>query len=349
MKIAFVLPSLANKGPIILAKELVTYLINHGHHCDVYYFDEIVELDFPCKTIRISFFKSFNYNSYEIIHSHMFRPDLYCTLNKWRFGKSLKLISTVHTSIYHDLRYTYGSLKSGLIIPFWKRAMVSMDHIVVLTETAKRYYADARFRGITVINNGREIPEFSEPIPERDLIIIEELKKDHILLGTVCLVDRRKGLEQIIKLLAREKSYAFIVVGDGNERHHLEHKAVKYGVSDRFKVIGARENGYRYLSFLDLFMIPSRSEGMPLAMLEAMALKVPIVCSNIPAFKEEYNEEELSFFDLDDVESLRKTCSFALNRRKIMSHSAYQHYKSKYTVDIMGNNYIKLYNYLANQ
>lgn len=82
MKIAFLLPSLANKAPIIVANELVRLLLEKGHSCDVYYFDDICELPFACSTYRVNFFSKIDFASYDIIHSHGLRPDLYMGSSK---------------------------------------------------------------------------------------------------------------------------------------------------------------------------------------------------------------------------------------------------------------------------
>ena len=44
MKIAYIIPSLANKGPILVVRDLCVELLKIGHFCDVYYFDEIIKL-----------------------------------------------------------------------------------------------------------------------------------------------------------------------------------------------------------------------------------------------------------------------------------------------------------------
>jgi glycosyltransferase involved in cell wall biosynthesis len=260
MNIAFILPSLANKGPVILALELVNYFIKDGHRCDVYYFDNIKELDVPCFSKRISFFNKIDFNSYDIIHSHMFRPDLYCAIYKSKINTSTKVISTIHTAIYDDLRYAYGIIKSAFMIPIWKKVWEMKDHIVVLTDTAKGYYGKGSFKGLTVINNGREIPQNDMTISSIDEKLIMQLKKNYIVLGSLCVLDRRKGLEQILKLLQINKNYAFIVVGDGTEKGNLQNIALKYNVQERFLVLGPKNDGYRFMSYFDLFVIPSRSE-----------------------------------------------------------------------------------------
>lgn len=50
MKIAYIVSSLANSGPVIVVCDLVSMMLKHGHEVEVFYFDDKVELDFPCAT-----------------------------------------------------------------------------------------------------------------------------------------------------------------------------------------------------------------------------------------------------------------------------------------------------------
>jgi len=344
MKIAFILPSLANKGPILVIQDLVRELVKHGHECHVYYFDEIVQLDMPCATYKISFFKKINFNAYDIVHTNMFRPDVYCALNRSSIGKNTKLIVTVHTDINRDLKAGYGLLKSMIGPPIWRWAWRKMDKIVVLSQFAKSMLAtDGLVNKTVVINNGRDIiPGFPE-IPASDRKIIDDLKSKYTLLGTVAGFDKRKGLEQVVELLKLKPDYAFIIVGDGIERENLERMAVQNKLTDRFKVLGARPQGFRYSGEFDLYMMPSRSEGLPLALLEAVALKTAVVCSAIPVFREFFSDNEVTFFTLDDIASLKTASEAAMKNRDTLRENAYKRYERDYTVEVMANNYIKEY------
>ena len=77
MKIAFIVPSLTNKGPIIVVDTLVRNLINQVEKVDLFYFDEKYGIDFCCQTYLIDFDTPISFDNYDIIHSHGFRPDKY--------------------------------------------------------------------------------------------------------------------------------------------------------------------------------------------------------------------------------------------------------------------------------
>jgi glycosyltransferase involved in cell wall biosynthesis len=345
MRIAFILPSLANQGPVLVVKDLIEALQAKGHYCKVFYFDDIIELEINCPATRIRFSDKIPFNDFDVIHPHLFRPDLYCAINKSRIRPSTKLVTTIHTDIYMDLKSAYGFLRGMITPPIWKWAWKKMDRIVVLTNIARQNYERYGIsKNMDVINNGRNVPEIFEPISDMDLNLIDVLKDNYTLLGTVAGFDKRKGLEQVMELLKSDSSLAFVIVGDGLERNRLEDIAVSYGIQDRFCILGRRPQGFRYIRQFDLYVMPSRSEGMPLALLEAAASKTPIVCSSIPMFKEMFSTDEVSFFELDHISSFSAACSSALKHRNAFREKAYQKYLAKYSVERMANNYISVYN-----
>lgn len=333
-----------------MLRALVQQLIQkEGYHCKVYYFDALTDLEFDCEVKQISFFDPIEFHAYDLIHSHLFRPDLYCLFHSRKIRKSkVKLVSTIHTAIYDDLAFTYSRFIANLLIPPWKLAWKKMDHVVVLTQAAKNYYHKTKFKAVSVISNGINIPSPMQKVPEADLAELLAFKKNHILLGTVCSMDRRKGLEQVIKLLAIKPNYAFLVIGNGMERSALTALAIEYQVSDRFKVLGFRAEGYRYIPHFDMYVLPSRSEGMPLALLEAMALNVPVVCSGIPSLAEPFYGNLFYYFKLDDIVELKSACESAEGDAGFRSQMAFKSYKTNFTIEKMGANYSDLYNSLVN-
>ena len=67
MKIAYILPSLRNQGPIIVVKSLSDYLVQHGCEVDVYYFDNLPGLRFNCATRHLEMNELIDFDNYDII------------------------------------------------------------------------------------------------------------------------------------------------------------------------------------------------------------------------------------------------------------------------------------------
>ena len=103
MKIAYILPKLANQGPIIVAKDIIDNIKDRIELIDVYYFDDVVEIDFECNIYKISFFDKIDFEKYDIVHSHMLRPDLYVWYHRKKSHIKTLFVSTLHQNIYENL------------------------------------------------------------------------------------------------------------------------------------------------------------------------------------------------------------------------------------------------------
>jgi len=94
----------------------------------------------------------------------------------------------------------------------------------------------------------------------------------------------QKGFDIAIEaarlLKARDEVFQWFVVGDGPERAQLERQLEESGVSDCFKLLGARENPYPYMKACDILVQPSRVEGRSIVLDEAKVFSKPIVTTN---------------------------------------------------------------------
>jgi glycosyltransferase involved in cell wall biosynthesis len=108
-------------------------------------------------------------------------------------------------------------------------------------------------------------------------------------------VGRLEANKGIAELLAIFKSLASAapglqlrVLGDGPLRQHFQDEIVRAGLADRVMFLGAApaEQVRRELRNADVFVFPSRYESFGIAVLEAQAVGVPVVCSDIPALRE---------------------------------------------------------------
>ena len=108
---------------------------------------------------------------------------------------------------------------------------------------------------------------------------------------TVGLLDLLyKGQDLLIRSLARCRNagldFRLSIVGDGRSRERLMNLARSQGVADRViitGVLGGSTEVRTYLERAHLFVLPSRAEGIPRALLEAMAARLPAICSNVGA------------------------------------------------------------------
>jgi len=342
MRIAFILPSLANRGPIIVIRDIVNSLVDKVSLVNVYYFDDIIELDFQAETRRINFLEKFDFTMYEIIHSHGIRPDAYVRLNRKRIPG--KCVSTMHNYIKEDLSDKYNWVIASVFSRIWCRLLSKHDKIVALSRDMMEYYSSLLTNSkLTYIYNGRgEIHEVKS-INEGDDKRISCFRKGLCIIGAACLLFKHKGLEHVIEYLESNTEYGFLVIGDGPEKKNLLYLAKKLNVSERCLFLGYRQNATRYFQYFDIYAIPSRSEGFPLALIEAASFKKPVICSDIKVFREIFGDDEVAFFHLDDNESFSLSMESLRKNMDTFSKNIYKKYRKAYTVKIMAKNYLKLY------
>jgi glycosyltransferase involved in cell wall biosynthesis len=347
MKIAFILPKLVNKGPILVVKDLIEVLSNNVDLIDVFYFDEVCELELKCNCYRISFFSKLDFNKYDVVHSHMLRPDLFIWLNRNKNHSKVKFISTLHQNIFDNLKADYNGFVAYWAKKFWLRALRNFDYVVFLTKTMKLLYSDNFSNSNTklkVIYNGRSTSNFQiESIDENDLYLINKIKSSFKVIGSHCLVSKRKGLDQVLRALVNLPEFYFIHVGEGLEVENLKKLSNDLNVSDRCLFLGYHRNAQKYLDFFDIYLMSSHSEGFPLALLEAGIRKIPVVCTDIQIFRELFNENQVVFFELNSIKSLEIAIVYAFKNRLSLGINMASVINEKYSIKCMVDQYLDLY------
>jgi glycosyltransferase involved in cell wall biosynthesis len=120
-------------------------------------------------------------------------------------------------------------------------------------------------------------------------------------------------LEMAARLAPRNPNVRFLIAGDGSRRPHYEALAAKLRVGDRVQFLGQVRDMRSFLASCDLLVLPSRSEGSPNVVLEAMAMKVPVVASDTMATREVITHLRDGFlFPVADVDRLTDTVETAL-------------------------------------
>lgn len=105
-------------------------------------------------------------------------------------------------------------------------------------------------------------------------------------VGAVGRFSSEKGLDVLVRAAARLPGVQLVLVGDGPQRPELERLVDDLGVRDRVLLTGWVDEPRAYLAGLDLLVLPSRLEGFPLAIVEAMLARLPVVASRVGSVPE---------------------------------------------------------------
>jgi len=136
-------------------------------------------------------------------------------------------------------------------------------------------------------------------------------EKDTIIgyIGSLRLVKNLetliKAFGELIKSFPRLKA-KLVIIGDGPIRPMLEKAAKKHEIDKNIFFLGSIPDAYRFLNAIDIFVLPSLSEGSPLSLIEAMAAGKAIIASNIPAIREMVEDGKEAFlFDPHNPQQLK--------------------------------------------
>jgi glycosyltransferase involved in cell wall biosynthesis len=106
------------------------------------------------------------------------------------------------------------------------------------------------------------------------------------LIGAVGRIEHQKGFDILVRALTAIEDATLVLVGDGGERSRLQELARSAGVLERIVWLGWCEDPRAYLSTFDVFVLPSRFEGFPLALLEAMLAQSAVVAGDVGSVRE---------------------------------------------------------------
>ena len=150
-----------------------------------------------------------------------------------------------------------------------------IDGIITNTKSIKDKYESYGWFPkdfIHVVYNGVEIHDDVESI---DLCEKYNLPKNSKIIFSAGRLDHQKGFDLLIEVAKKAKeqhlNWQILIAGDGKLRGSLKSLSVKIGVEEMIHFIGFSNHIYSYLMAADVFVLPSRYEGMPNALLEAMA------------------------------------------------------------------------------
>lgn len=139
---------------------------------------------------------------------------------------------------------------------------------------------------VEVIEHGVELEAVTAAKAHRDEVRAElGIGDDEIVIGTVANFRREKAYENLLDAAARTLEHdvplRFVSVGQGPLEDEIRALHRRLGLGDRFLLLGYREDAVRVMSAFDVFTLASRHEGLPVALMDALALGLPVVATAV--------------------------------------------------------------------
>lgn len=224
----------------------------------------------------------------DLIHAHSYKAGLLGLAVGW-LKKGPPLICTFHNPVRRQTNKLHDLGKRRLLSALGKRA----THIITVSQ-ALRSEANTLLgiaeEKITCIYNGIDLAEFSVPRQAKAIYDTLGIGDYRYVVGTVCRLIPEKGLRCLIEaasiLQGQLRGVCFVVVGEGPDRPVLEKLVREKKMEQSFVFLGFRPDVPEILPCFDLFVLPSVEEALSLAILEAMAAKIPVIATTIGGIPE---------------------------------------------------------------
>ena len=234
---------------------------------------------FDLETIRMlrKFIKK---EQIDIVHSHGYKSNLYGLTAA--YALDAKKVTTCHNWLSSEIKMKIYEIIDKLMLR-------SFDKVIAVSENLSKeilvtgIFADK----VVTIANGIDILKYSSGHQSLELKKAFGLEDKDLIIGAVGRLSEEKGHEYLIKAFKNvaEKlpNCKLMIVGDGTLRESLEVLVRSLEIEDKVIFTGIRDDIPELLKIMDLFVLPSLDEEMPLALLEAMAAGVPIVATAVGA------------------------------------------------------------------
>lgn len=246
-------------------------------------------------------------HSINIIHAHDYKTDLFAYLLRLWLRQRLTLLSTAHAWVMVGVK---GDLYRWLDLLLMRR----FDHLIAVSHATKNEMVEAGISPelISVIHNAIDT-EVWRPFQKNQAFRDElGISWSALVVGYVGRIMPEKDLNTWLRtaaLVGRQYPEAqFVLVGegkDGQTLRQLTDLASTLGLTGRVHFPGYRENLLPVYASFDVFFLSSRREGLPNSILEAMALGVPVVTTDVAGAKELVVDKKTGYvFPQGDVENL---------------------------------------------
>jgi glycosyltransferase involved in cell wall biosynthesis len=196
-------------------------------------------------------------------------------------------------------------------------ARVAMDRVIAVSLDLSRHLATSLPQGrVALIRNGLDPRRIVVRVPPAQVRSRLGFSEETPLLGAVGRLAPVKGLPYLLEaarsVLDVRPDVRFLLLGDGPMRSELEGRARALGIAHAVQFPGFVPEPLDIVNALDVFVMPSLHEGLPMALLEAMALGKAIVASAVGGIPEVLHGNGAWLVPPRDVPALTRACLAAL-------------------------------------
>lgn len=276
-------------------------------NCDNYY--DVKFARFPFSKTNMKAYKQLKKliqeNNYDIIHCH---TPVAGVLTRLAARKN-KNITVIYTA--HGFHFFKGAPLLNWLIYYPVERFCARYTDKLITINKEDYERAKRF---SLRKNGKVyyVPGVGIDLDKIENIKVD-IKKKKAELGiqentpvllSVGELNKNKNHETVLQVLSKlkDKNFIYLICGRGVLKEYLERKIQELHLENKAKLLGYRSDVIEILKISDLFIFPSKREGLPVSVIEAMVCKLPVIASNVRGNRDLIAKENL--FEPNDVAAL---------------------------------------------
>ena len=296
----------------------------------------------------------FRRNQVDVLHTHKYKDNILASLASIGHGVPYR-VRTVHgapepfAGLQAFKMTAYGVL-DGLVNRWGVDRLLAVSFALrgLLVE---RFGIDK----VTCIHNAVDVDRIRV---STDLLNLRKelgLDQHDFVIGTMGRLHPVKGLDVFLRAARIIKDHGkrakFIIAGDGPVRGQLQGLTQQSGLAREVMFLGHRSDGNNILGLMDLFVLPSLSEGIPLVLLEALALARPVVATAVGGIPEVV-EHQISglLVTAGNPDDLAKGCLAMMDDPALaqrLGHAGRKRVEEAFSADVMAENVANVYRTLV--
>ena len=301
-------------------------------------------------------------NKPDIVHIHHLRPLFYFFRNPLKKYR-IPVMFTVHGLHLHKYEFyphhisdmVGNKIKYLLRFILERRLFGQVNRVIAVSRDDKHFMEHHyRLRNVTYLTNGINISDVRiSDVSRSELRRSLGLPPDHFLFVTVARFNFQKAYDFMIKTLClltdflKNRKIKFIFVGGGTELNRIKKMADNLRVSSYITFTGERSDARQYIKSADVFLLPSRWEGLPIVLLECGLFRVPVIVSDTYGNREIIKKNNGVLFKNLDSPALAEVIKKAVNgeyKWEQMTTNLDREVKQNYSIEKMLTGLREIYN-----
>ena len=285
-------------------------------------------------------------NNIDVLHTHNYKSDIIGLIAAWL--ERIPIVATAHgfTDVTKNVSFYERCDRWALKVFFRKVITVTANMFPGLSDHKRR-----------VIPNGVDVAGIARDVQKVTAFRqAYNIREDDFVIGSVGRLSKEKNqrllLEAVASWVKSNDRFKVVLIGDGPEMEHLRKYCEKHDLSDKVIFTGVLNDMICAYSAMDISVLCSLTEGIPLTVLESMASKVPVIATRVGGIPDIICDGVNGLLlDSHNPDTLRNRIQYLMenmDKRDQISKLAYVYVHKHHSVDGMCSAYRQVYKEVLN-